>query len=234
MDSSYLLYAAKHYGANVKAYYGSSVFQPAFELKDAQEIAEIIGAEITVIEMDVLSNEQVVANPVNRCYYCKVAIFGTLCARAKADGIPLVIDGTNASDDASDRPGMKALLELSVRSPLRECNITKDDVRRLSKEAGLPTWNKPAYACLATRVPPDMPITKELLRRVEKSEEALFALGFSDFRVRVMEAANALQAKLQFPHEQMNTLLEKRHEVVKQIKPYFPSILLDLQGRHEV
>ena len=230
VDSSYLLYAGLRYGAKVKAYYVKTAFQPEFELQDARHLAKHIGAEMTVIEMDVLSDAQVVANPDNRCYYCKTAIFGTLCAMARADGIPLVIDGTNASDDAADRPGMKALAELAVRSPLRECNITKDEVRRLSKEAGLPTWDKPAYACLATRIPSGRTITKELLQRVEKAEEVLFALGFTDFRVRVMGEA----AKLQFPPEQMNKLLDKRPDVVKKIQPYFPTVLLDLEGRHEM
>ncbi|MCL2382006.1 MAG: ATP-dependent sacrificial sulfur transferase LarE [Treponema sp.] len=227
VDSSYLLYAGLRYGAKIKAYYAHTAFQPEFELKDARRLAQHIGADVTVLEMDVLDNTQVTANPPDRCYFCKTAIFGALCARARADNIPLVIDGTNASDDAGDRPGMKALAELSIRSPLRECNITKDEVRRLSKEAGLPTWDKPAYACLATRIPPGRTITKELLRRVEKAEEALFALGFTDFRARVMGDA----AKLQFPPDQMNTLLEKRLCVVEKIKPYFPTVLLDLEGR---
>ncbi|MCL2231833.1 MAG: ATP-dependent sacrificial sulfur transferase LarE [Treponema sp.] len=229
VDSSYLLYAGVRYGAKVKAYYAKTVFQPEFELKDALHVASHIGTEITVLEKDVLADAQVTANPPDRCYFCKLVLFGALCAQARADGIPLIIDGTNASDDASDRPGMKALTELSVRSPLRECNITKDDVRRLSKEAGLPTWDKPAYACLATRIPPGRAITKELLHRVEKAEEALFAFGFTDFRVRVMGEA----AKLQFPKNQMNTLLEKRLDVIKEIKPYFPTVLLDLEGRNE-
>ena len=235
VDSSYVLYAAARYGAKVKAYYVKTLFQPEFELKDAYHLAEKIGAEITVIEMNVLDNPRVVANPPDRCYFCKTSIFGTLRDRASADGIPLVIDGTNASDDASDRPGMKALTELSVRSPLRECGITKDEIRRLSKEAGLPTWDKPAYACLATRIPPGRAITKELLERVEKAEEALFALGFTDFRVRVMAESSPSGeiAKLQFPREQMNTLLDKRQDVVKKIKPYFPTVLLDLEGRNE-
>ncbi|MCL2601902.1 MAG: ATP-dependent sacrificial sulfur transferase LarE [Treponema sp.] len=229
VDSSYLLYAALRYGANVKAYFVKTAFQPEFELRDARNVAAHIGAKMTVLEMDVLSNAQVAANPDNRCYFCKTAIFGMLRDAARAEGIPLIIDGTNASDDAADRPGMKALAELSVRSPLRECDITKAEVRRLSKEAGLPTWDKPAYACLATRIPSGRTITKELLQRVEQAEEVLFALGFSDFRVRVSGEA----AKLQFPPEQMLKLFEKRQDVVKKLKPYFQEIVLDLQGRNE-
>ncbi|MCL2254284.1 MAG: TIGR00268 family protein, partial [Lachnospiraceae bacterium] len=137
------------------------------------------------------------------------------------------IDGTNASDDASDRPGMKALAELKVRSPLRECGITKDEVRRFSKEAGLFTFDKPAYACLATRIPTGRPITGELLEKVELAENALFKLGFSDFRVRVFAEA----ARLQFPERYISEVLKKRTEIIKAIKPVFPLVLLDLEGR---
>jgi uncharacterized protein len=226
-DSSYLLYAGLRYGAKIKAYFVKGAFQPEFELHDAYRIARKIGTEITVLEADVLQNAQVAANPPDRCYFCKCAVFGMICERAKADGFSLVIDGTNASDDVTDRPGMKALNELSVRSPLRECGIAKDQVRRLSKKAGLFTWNKPAYACLATRIPAGQAITKELLQRVENAEAALFALKFSDFRVRVTGEA----AKLQFPHDQMKKVLHKRNDIIKAIKPYFPAILLDLEGR---
>ena len=229
VDSSYVLYAGLRYGAKVKAYFVKTPFQPEFELKDAYRLAEQIGAEITVLEKNILDNGQIASNPHNRCYFCKKSIFETVRTQALADGIPLLIDGTNASDDAADRPGMKALAELSVRSPLRECGITKDEVRRLSKEASLFTWDKPAYACLATRVPSGRIITKELLERVEKAEDVLFAFGFTDFRVRVTGEA----AKLQIPKGQINTILDKRTKIVKAIKPYFSSVLLDLEGRNE-
>ena len=227
VDSSYLLYAGLYYGAAVKAYYVNTAFQPEFELRDAYRLAQHVNTEITVIGMDVLENERVAANPDNRCYFCKTAIFSRLSAKAREDGIPLIIDGTNASDDSGDRPGMKALVELSVRSPLRECEITKAEVRRRSKEAGLFTWDKPAYACLATRIPTGRIITEELLQRVEKSEDAMFQLGFTDFRVRVLGEA----AKLQVPNDQMPKLFEKRGEVFNAIMPYFSDVLVDLQGR---
>ena len=227
VDSTYLLYAGLHYGADVRAYYVNADFQPDFELEEAYALARQIGTEITVLELDALTDERVVANPPERCYYCKLGIFGALQARAREDGYTLVIDGTNASDDASDRPGMKALAELEVRSPLRECGITKEELRRLSKCADLPTWNKPAYACLATRIPFGRPLTKDLLRRVEAAENVLFALGFSDFRVRVYDEA----ARLQVPEDQMAAALDQKSEIIKALKPYFPIILLDLEGR---
>ena len=227
VDSSWLLYAGMKYGAKIKAYYVKTAFQPEFELRDAYKFAEQIGADMTVLEGDLSADARVAANPPDRCYYCKKIIFGTLINRASADGYSLVIDGTNASDDAGDRPGMRALFELSVRSPLRECGITKNDVRRLSEEAGLPTRNKPAYACLATRIPTGRIITNELLRRVEKAEDALFALGFTDFRVRVYGEA----ARMQFPSDLMEKALNSRADITAAIKPYFPVIMMDLEGR---
>jgi len=227
VDSSYLLYAGLRYGAKVKAYFVKSAFQPEFELKDACDLAEQINAEMQIIEIDILSDDRVLSNPPNRCYYCKKTIFGTLCKQAIEDGFSLIIDGTNASDDALDRPGMKALSELSVRSPLKECGITKNKVRQLSKDAGLFTWDKPSYACLATRIPSGNAITKELLERIEKAENALFSIGFTDFRVRVFHEA----ARLQFPQDQLERVLNNRKEILETLKLYFPIILLDLEGR---
>ena len=126
VDSSYLLYAAKQYAKRFTAYYVKSVFQPEFEYRDAVRLAEELGADISVIEADVLSSEDVKRNPENRCYYCKQLIFSNIKKKALEDGYTVVLDGTNASDDVNDRPGMKALKELEVRSPLRECGLTKD------------------------------------------------------------------------------------------------------------
>ena len=146
---------------------------------------------------------------------------------ARRDGYPLLLDGTNASDDAGDRPGMQALRELEVRSPLQECGITKAEVRRLSREAGLFTWDKPAYACLATRVPTGTPIRREDLEKVERGEAALSALGFSDFRVRLLDGC----ARLQVTVEQLPLLLERREAVLAALEPLFPAVLLDLAAR---
>lgn len=151
-DSAYLLYAAIESGADVCAYYAHSAFQPRFELEDARRLCAELGAALRVLELDVLADENVRANPPERCYFCKRRIFSEILRAAEADGRNCAIDGTNASDDAQDRPGMRALREMRVYSPLRLCGITKAQVRALSREAGLFTWNKPAYACLATRV----------------------------------------------------------------------------------
>lgn len=153
VDSAYLLYAAVNYAEKVRAYYVKSAFQPQFEMDDAKRMAKQLRADLTVIEVDMLQCPQITANPADRCFFCKKLIFSKIAEQALKDGFNTLLDGTNASDDPSDRPGMKALNELSVLSPLRECGLTKEEIRRRSKEAGLFTWDKPAYACLATRIP---------------------------------------------------------------------------------
>ena len=227
VDSAYLLYAGVKAGADIRPYFIKTAFQPAFELADAQKLAEGLGVEVTVLELDALADPRVAANPADRCYYCKQNLFRTLKDRAIADGYPVLLDGTNASDEAGDRPGMRALAELSVRSPLRECGLTKAEIRARSREAGLFTWDKPAYACLATRVPAGEAITADLLARVEGAEDALFRLGYTDFRVRVFHGA----ARLQLPRGQMERAVREAEELRQALKPYFTPILLDLEGR---
>ena len=227
VDSAYLLYAALDHGAQVRPYFIKTAFQPQFELEDARRLCAQLGVELTVVELDVLQIPGVVENPPDRCYHCKRALFGRLRQQAQADGYTVLIDGTNASDDAGDRPGMRALGELSVRSPLRECGISKAQVRALSKEAGLFTWDKPAYACLATRVPTGEAITPETLRKVEAAEEALFSLGYSDLRVRVFHGA----ARLQLPGQQLEQAAKEREAISQALSPWFDTVLLDLKER---
>ena len=227
-DSAYLLYEALQCGAEVRPYYVKTPFQPRFELDDALRLTKELGTELTVIEYDILDDGLVAANPADRCYHCKKKLFSLLLReRAANDGLSLIIDGTNASDDAGDRPGMRALGELCVRSPLRECGLTNAEIRARSKEAGLFTWNKPAYACLATRVPTGRPIERELLQRVEGAESELFALGFTDFRVRLFHEA----ARIQLPAAQMAAALERRGDILARLKKYFDTILLDMETR---
>nr|WP_317325739.1 ATP-dependent sacrificial sulfur transferase LarE [uncultured Flavonifractor sp.] len=226
-DSALLLWAARTCGCDVRAYFVKTVFQPAFELADAQKLAAELEVPLTVVEVDVLAVPQAAANGPRRCYYCKKALFTALRARAAEDGYPVLLDGTNASDDAGNRPGMAALRELKVRSPLRECGISKSEVRRMSREAGLFTWDKPAYACLATRVPTGDAITGEALEKVERGEEALFRLGFTDFRLRLLGEA----ARLQLPAEQMERAVSMRSEINQALETDFSAVLLDLAGR---
>ena len=227
VDSAYLLYAALDHGAQVRPYFIKTAFQPQFELEDARRLCAQLGVELTVVELDVLQIPGVAENPPDRCYHCKRALFGRLRQQAQADGYTVLIDGTNASDDAGDRPGMRALGELSVRSPLRECGITKAQVRALSKEAGLFTWDKPAYACLATRLPTGETITPEVLQKVEAAEDALFSLGYKDLRVRVFHGG----ARLQLPGEQLERAAKERKVILQALSPWFDTVLLDLKER---
>ncbi len=229
VDSSYLLYAAIFYGANVRAYYVKSPFQPQFELEDAKKMAEYLHADMKIIEVDVLSDVSITQNPVNRCFHCKKMIFQHIIQQAHKDGFSLILDGTNASDDSTDRPGMKALSELSVCSPLRECGLTKAEIRTLSQEAGLFTWNKPAYACLATRIPAGTPITLDKLNHTELAEAYLTSLGFSNFRIRMIGNG----ANLQVPASQMERVFSYKNKILSELKQYYSFVLLDLTTREE-
>lgn len=164
-DSALLLAELLAAGCDVVAYTVRSAFQAPFEADDAAVVAERLGARHEVLDVDVLSHADVAANPPDRCYLCKRVIFSTILARMREDGRTVLCDGTNASDDPARRPGMRALVELGVRSPLREAGLTKDDVRALSRELGLPTAEKPSFSCYATRVPTGESLTPASLAR---------------------------------------------------------------------
>lgn len=226
-DSAYLMYAGKHYGAELHAYYVKSPFQPEFERQDAIRLARELDVPITILENDVLCDEKVAENSPKRCYFCKKRIFSLIKQAALNDGCTEIIDGSNASDKADDRPGMAALAELKVLSPLRDCGITKDELREKSREAGLFTWNKPAYACLATRIPTGQKIDLETLEKVERGEEKLREMGFSDLRLRVIEGG----FKLQLPAEQIPIAVQRREEILQIFKESGECVLLDLMPR---
>lgn len=227
VDSAYLLHAAVTHGAEVKAYYVDTAFQPRFELADAMRLARELGVSVRVLTPDILCNSLVTANPADRCYHCKKVIFTAIREAAREDGFRLLLDGTNASDAEADRPGMRALRELSVRSPLRECGLTKPQIRALSREAGLFTHDKPAYACLATRIPTGEVITPEKLQKTEAAENWLTELGLRDFRVRLMGE----WAKLQVTESDLETVLRNRERIVAELKKYYAGVLLDLEVR---
>lgn len=229
VDSAYLLYAAAAAGAEVKAYYVNTAFQPEFEKEDARRFARQLEAQLVFLPLEILENRAVAANGENRCYHCKKEIFSAIWRQAQKDGFSLLIDGSNASDQEGERPGMRALKELEVRSPLRECGLTKRMIRAYSKEAGLFTWNKPAYACLATRVPVGVEITAGALRKTEQAESALEGMGFVDFRVRLQNGA----AVLQVPAWQMGQALEKRGEILETLGESHQAVYLDLLPRKE-
>ena len=227
VDSAYLFYAALHHGADVTAYFVNSAFQPAFALEDAKRMASELGGRLRVLDADVLSDPVIAANPAERCYYCKQRVFSAILEAAREDGYDLLLDGTNASDDAGDRPGMRAKEELGVRSPLRECGLSKAHIRKASKAAGLFTWDMPAYSCLATRVATGEPLTAEKLSAVERAETYLMGLGFSDLRVRTAHG----DARLQLRQEQLPLLLERRVEILTELKRLFGRVTLDLEVR---
>jgi uncharacterized protein len=154
-------------------------------------------------------------------------VFSRILELAHADGYEILCDGTNASDDAGDRAGMRALSELGIRSPLRECGLTKKEIRRLSCEGGLFTHDKPSYACLATRIPTGTAITEALISKVAQAEHAMHGLGYSDFRIRYFNGA----ARIQIPESQFRTVIEKRKKILDAVGPYFDAVLLELSPR---
>lgn len=229
VDSSYLLYMANRYGKRVKGYFAKGIFQPEFELRDAERLAREIGADIEVIDIEPLGNMDIVKNGEDRCYHCKNVVFGKICARAKEDGFGLVIDGTNLSDMGEDRPGLKALEILGVESPLRDLGFTKEMVRECSKKAGLFTWDKPSYACLATRLEPNRDITLGRLKKVERGEDFLAHLGFRDFRIREFGS----NCRLEISSSDFERLMKNREAVLKEIGKLFDKVTLDLKFRDE-
>lgn len=220
VDSAFLLYCAKKCGVDVTAYYVNSAFQPQFEFEDAKRIASELEIPLKIIETNILDYDEVRRNDPLRCYYCKRRIFSQIKAQAKSDGYSVILDGTNASDDSGDRPGMKALEELKVLSPLRLCGYTKDEIRKQAKNAGLFVWNKPAYACLATRIKPNEEITPNALNFVEKAEMFMMNLGFKNIRVRVSQN----EATIILKDNNQELLKEKRNIIEKEFSQYFNKV----------
>jgi uncharacterized protein len=184
VDSSFLCHAAAvGLGKNAIAVTVVSPMLPRSEIDCARGIARRVGIEHILIEEQEIE-EEVAANPKERCYFCKKIEFGAIIKAAAERGIPAVLDGSNMDDLGDYRPGLKALEELEILSPLREAELTKNEIRELSRRFNLPTWDKPAFACLASRIPYGERIDREKLLRVEKAEDSLRAKGFRQFRVR--------------------------------------------------
>ena len=197
------------------------------ELEQARELAARLQARHEVIETRELDIPHFRENPPYRCYWCKRELFGTVAKLAKARGLAAVCDGANADDPGEHRPGLKAAAELGVRSPLREAGLGKDDIRALSRKLGLPTWNRPAMACLASRFPYGQTITEEALERVAAAERLLRELGFEACRVRDHETI----ARIEVPPADIPRLVEERERVVKDLKALgYTYVACDLQG----
>lgn len=185
VDSSVVLRAASEVGAfPFIAVTAVSETYPAGELGSAQEFARSLGVRHQILHTGELSSEEFLRNSPDRCYYCKRELFGKLSRIAEQEGIPFVLDGSNADDLSDHRPGRRAALEFSVRSPLVEAGFSKAEVRELARSLGLPVWDKPSLACLSSRIPYGTRITPEILQTVQTAEDLLHAFGFRQVRVR--------------------------------------------------
>jgi len=204
----------------------SSIF-PKREKIEAQEIAKVIGINFDTINMNILKIKNFKNNPIDRCYYCKKGIFSTLLKYAKGNGYKIVIDGSNLSDDSDYRPGKKALNELNILSPLKECKLTKEDIITLTNFYNLPTKNKKSFACLASRIPYYEEITKEKLEIIEKGEDYLHLLGFKQFRVRYHNKI----VRIEIEPIMFDYFIKQREKIIKYFKTLgFIYITLDLEG----
>jgi uncharacterized protein len=226
-DSTFLLKVAKDEVGDVAAIFVSGDISPAYEAEGAMAIARSIGAEPIIVHADVLSLPAFRENRPDRCYVCKRSIFSAIRSAAQRAGYDTVVDGTHAGDLETDRPGMRALREMGVRSPLLEAGLDKGDVRRLSKQLGLSTADKPASPCLATRIPFFDEITPGKLRQVESAERAVMEKGIRVVRVR----HHGTVARIEVLPDDMATVLSFREDIVAQLKALgFAYVALDLQG----
>ena len=229
-DSSFLLKAAHEVlKSKVLAVTVHSNSFPAIEKKEAKEFCIRQGIRQAVCEFDELAVPGFSQNPPNRCYLCKRELFRSIQKTAWEKGISHVAEGSNQDDEKDYRPGMQAIAELGILSPLREAGLTKEEIRFLSREYGLPTWNKPSFACLSSRFAYGESITREKLQMVEEAEQLLWRLGFSQVRVRV----HGTLARIEIPKEEFYRLIseEKRNQITERLKAAgFSYVTLDLSG----
>jgi len=229
-DSTFLLkVAANVLGEKAIAVTASSETYTARELQEAKHNAGLIGAKHITVHTNELDDPNFSSNPPDRCYYCKTELFTKLFALAKEYGLNYVIDGSNCDDEKDFRPGMRAAAEFRVRSPLREAGFTKEEIRMLSKEMHLHTWDKPPLPCLSTRFPYGTQITKEKIVRVDRAEEFLAGLGIRQLRVR--DHGNI--ARIEVSRRDMPLFLDVK--IAKQIMEKFKAlgytyVTLDIQG----
>lgn len=228
VDSTFLLHeACKVLGEKAVAVTMKLNSVPAREIAEAKDFCTSRGIRQVIVERDQFAAPGFSDNPKDRCYWCKTYLFLSLGELAKEHRIAYIIDGTNFSDTKGYRPGLKALAELGVVSPLKEAELTKEEIRILSEKEGLPTWNKPSFACLATRFPYGTKITEEKLRAVEAAEQFLFDLGFPQFRVR----CHGDIARIEVLPEQLAKLLENREAVIARFHGLgFRYVTMDLEG----
>ena len=230
VDSTFLLKVAQEVlQENVIAVTARSSTYPEREFREAIDFAQKIGAKQVVIDSEELDIKGFSDNPVNRCYICKRALFSKITDVARQHHIRTVADGSNVDDLGDYRPGMEAAKELGVVSPLQDAGLSKEDIRILSREMGLPTWDKPAFACLASRIPYGQKITKETLVQVDQGEQFLLDLGFRQVRVRHHGDVARLEVSAHERSKFFDTaLMDKAYEKFRQLG--FSYVALDLKG----
>ena len=230
VDSTFLMKAAHDtLGDNAIAITAKSASFPERELEEAKVFCQKEGIKQILIEVNQMDIKEVVENPPQRCYYCKKAIFQAIQSIAKENGISHVIEGSNEDDKGDYRPGFLAIQELGILSPLQVVGLSKAEIRTLSKELGLPTWEKPSFACLATRIPYGERITQEKLSKVAKAEQTLLNMGFRQVRVRL----HGDLARIELSPDDFDRFMEKnvREAVVKAFRSIgFSYVTLDISG----
>lgn len=231
VDSTFLLKIGKDSlgKENVIAVTATSPLYPERELEFAKKMAKELGVRHLFVESNELKIEGFSKNPVNRCYLCKKELFSELRKVGQEEGFPFIVEGSTLDDDRDYRPGKIAINELGIRSPLKEAGFSKNDVREASREFGLSTWNKPSFACLASRFPYHNEITEDELKMVNEAEDFLIGLGFTQVRVRHYKDLARIEV---FP-EEIGRLIEEslREKIVSHFKKIgYKYVTLDLQG----
>jgi len=231
IDSTLLIRVATDaLGNNALAVIGKSETYPTREFEEAIQLATSFGSRYRVVNTEETDNLKFKENPPDRCYFCKTELFGKLNVIAKEEGMRWIADGTILDDLGDFRPGMRAKSEQDVRSPLLEAGFTKSDVRSLSRSLGIPTWDKPSFACLSSRFPYGHGITKENLMKVDAAETLMRDLGFRFFRVRHHDDRTA---RLEVGPQEIDRLFDSglREKIVDHFKSLgFAYVTLDLQG----
>ncbi|MDL5050388.1 ATP-dependent sacrificial sulfur transferase LarE [Oscillatoria amoena NRMC-F 0135] len=236
VDSAFLLKAAHDcLGASCLGVIADSPSLPRSELRDAEQFAREIGVAVRVIQTNEINNPDYAANPANRCYFCKHELFDSLAQIAREEKWDTIAYGEIADDAGDHRPGAVAAGQFAIRAPLKEAGMTKADIRALSREWGLPTADKPAMACLASRIPHGEPVTPEVLSMIERAEESLRRLGFREFRIRHhrMDGTGLALARIEFAPEEIAKAAAEplRGQIAREIKACgYVFVAVDIEG----
>ena len=230
VDSTFLLYAAKEaLGDKAVAISAKSCSFPERELNEAKEFCQAHQIRQIIFDSEELDIEGFASNPKNRCYICKRELFGKMIKIAEDEGIAVIAEGSNLDDNGDYRPGLQAIAELNIQSPLRTVGFTKEDIRALSMQLGLPTWDKPSYACLASRFVYGETITAEKLGMVDKAEQLLLDLGFRQVRVRI----HGTMARIEILPDEFDKLISEnvRNQITASFREIgFTYVTMDLIG----